>query len=783
MKFSNKNTSGIKAKINCIIILLSLLFFSALSDKKELAANGKILLAENGKTYYAIKVSPNDIRAKTAAKELAQHLKGVTGVEFPIEDNLNPSKSPVIAVGPDATKLLDPCLDISLKKLGNDGIVIKTNGDNLILTGAEDGKRGTLYAVYEFLENTVGCRWWTPTEAYVPNTERLEIPEINKIYVPELYYRETYYKNIKEPLFATRCRCNGNFEKIPEEYGGHIKFLGWCHTFYRLIPPGKYFKKHPEWFSEIDGKRTFKRAQLCLSNEKMRKELVNNALTWLRKNKGTGIISISQNDNQHYCQCKKCRKLDEQEGSPSGSLIKFINAVAEEIEKEFPDVYVENLAYQYTRRPPLTLKPRRNVIIRLATSGCSFSQPLGSSPQNEEFKADIEAWSKMAKQLFIWDYVTNFKHYFYPHPNLRVFAPNIRFFVKNKAIGVFANGDSHSPTGDFVDLRTWLLAHLMWNPSLDEKTLIRDFMDGYYGAASEPLRQYLDIIHDATKEKDTYLEGCMQGTPWLDLKTLNRSTELFDKAEKNVENNPVLRKRVRKTRLSLDYTWIRQYKMMKCIAKLKKMQFCGPSDIVAFCSDFIKTAHEFKMERVSEGRFFKDHKNPQNGIEPTLKPLFTNRTVIPDVCKGLEVDEWFDVQDSEFQVSGLDLLVCFVPDVEASDKSAAKMPGNHKERRAIQCPVYSLLDGLRCYAVIRCDVKPDAAKKGTAFRIGLKDRNNPDSEKELLSEQIENIDGKYHTYDLGVCNIKDGVIWIAADNNPDVNAIYVDRIIFAKNTK
>ena len=35
--------------------------------------------------------------------------------------------------------------------------MIRTVGDNLILTGGRP--RGTLYAVYEFLERPVGCHW------------------------------------------------------------------------------------------------------------------------------------------------------------------------------------------------------------------------------------------------------------------------------------------------------------------------------------------------------------------------------------------------------------------------------------------------------------------------------------------------------------------------------------------------------------------------------------------------------------------------------------------------
>ena len=99
----------------------------------------------------------------------------------------------------------------------------------------------------------------------------------------------------------------------------------------------KYFKEHPEWYSLIGGKRTHHHGQLCLTSEAMRRELTDNALALLRRSPGAGIISISQNDCQGNCQCEKCKAVDEEEGAPSGLMIRFVNAVAEQIEKEFPN--------------------------------------------------------------------------------------------------------------------------------------------------------------------------------------------------------------------------------------------------------------------------------------------------------------------------------------------------------------------------------------------------------------------------------------------------------------
>ena len=140
---------------------------------------------------------------------------------------------------------------------------------------------------------------------------------------------------------------------------------------------------------------------------------------------------------------------------------------------------VESLAYQYTRKPPKTIKPRDNVLIRLCTIKCSYIQPLDGE-QNRKFAADIEGWSKIARHLFIWDYTTNYNDYLGPHPNLRVLVPNVRYFIKHGAIGLFEEGEGD----DFCELKNWLLLRVMWEPNLDGEKLIGEFLSGYYGLMS-----------------------------------------------------------------------------------------------------------------------------------------------------------------------------------------------------------------------------------------------------------------------------------------------------------
>jgi hypothetical protein len=742
------------------------------------AAPGMALtLTTNGAANCVIAIAADaTVPEQTAAKELQSHLKLVTGADIPIRDEAAvPDNAQQIVVGPGARfHKAFPALDLATLK--QDGIVMQTAGNALYLAGGRP--RGTLYAVYTFLEDTVGCRWWSASENYVPKRPTLDVPALSTIYTPKLQYREAFYRGAFDGVFATKLKTDGHFERIPPEYGGHYTILGWCHTFYQLLPPEKYFAAHPEWYSEINGKRTSDNAQLCLTNEEMRAEFVKQALARIRTNPEAGIISIAQNDCGGACTCPKCRALAEAEGAQSGPLLHFVNAVAADIEKEYPNFLVETLAYNYTRQPPKIVKPRKNVIVRLCSIECSYSQPLATGKQNATFRSDIEKWSAVAPQLYIWDYVTDFANYIIPHPNMRVLAPNIRFFVDHKAIGLFEQGDAGCTCSDFPELRAWLIAHVMWNPAADEKALIREFMQGYYGPAAEPLLQYIELIHNAIERNNTYLTCYMGDTSaWLTYDDVRKACGLFAEAAAKVQDDPTLTARVRRARMPLDHVVLLRYAALKRTAKARKQPFFGPADPVAFCDDFIKSAHTFDIGNYSEGESFADY-------EPVLRSRFrpAGTVTVPDVCKGLGEDDWTDVQDNEFRLANPGTWATIVDDAKASDGRAARMTTNHNQW-ATQWAVPADLQGRwHVYAAARCEA---TAKEGDAFQIGVYD----EASKTTLGGQTVRIEQsagpEYKTFDLGTIDLTPQMyFWAAPMNNPDkVSAVYVDRVFLVRERK
>ena len=580
------------------IPLLTVLGFILLAS----AAPAEIVVASRGVAKARIVLASDaTLPEQTAASELALFLHIVTGGDFPVTaEAAGPGGR--LFVGAGAARLASPPFETSA--LAPEEIVVRTSGDDLILAGG--GPRGALYAVYTFLEDSVGCRWWTRTASFMPSKRSLSFDRLDIRFKPPLEYREPFWFTAIEPVWAARNKANGIAAGGDDAHGGHQLYEGFVHTAYSLIPPEKYFKDHPEWFSEVKGVRTFQDAQLCLTNEDMRRELVKNLRERLRANPKATIASVSQNDCFNNCTCPRCRAVDEEEGSPAGTLLRFVNAVAADLKDEFPDVAFDTLAYQYTRKPPKLVKPLPNVIVRLCSIECGFARPL-NDPINKTFLDDLDGWSKIADRLYIWDYTTDFSHYIQPHPNYGVLAPNIRLFVGRNVRGGFEQGAYESWGSEMAELRGWMLAKLLWNPALDAARLRREFVRGYYGPAAGPIEDYLALLEKSVLEAGDAL-GCYSPptAKFLTLDTLSAAWDLLEKAERKTAGTIEYAARVRLAKMPAAYVLLTRWDAFKEEAAKTGKSWTVPAKRDELFAWFQSEAKAAGVTRISEGRPFED---------------------------------------------------------------------------------------------------------------------------------------------------------------------------------
>ena len=244
-----------------------------------------------------------------AAQDLQAHLHQVTGERLPVVADCDVGDKTPIVVGRSA---LLPKLGIAadLDSLGEEGLHIATAGPALALLG---NRRGVLYACYTFLEDYLSCRWLTPDCTVLPRSGDFDIPRIDRRYVPPLEYRATDYPNSRDADWAVRNKMTSSVTELDEPRGGKVTYRGFVHTFNSLVPPETYFADHPEYYSEIDGKRVGPdRSQLCLTNPDVLRIATETVRRWIEESPEAYIYSVSQNDWENYCQCSKCTALAEE---------------------------------------------------------------------------------------------------------------------------------------------------------------------------------------------------------------------------------------------------------------------------------------------------------------------------------------------------------------------------------------------------------------------------------------------------------------------------------------
>lgn len=428
---------------------------------------------------------------------------------------------------------------VDFTRLKEDGLAYYPVEKNLIVAGGTG--KGVLYGIYGLLE-LWGFRMYTSTAIQVPNVNSVSIPKSDVVVVPVVGYRTTSYPDTDNPEYTDWHRLSSR-----DAWGLFV------HTFNELVPPNQYGKTHPEYFSLINGNRQ-PGTQLCLSNPEVLELVITNLRAKIAAKPDATYWSVSQNDNDQYCRCDNCTKLNTQYGGvPSGSIVYFVNGVA----KAFPDKTISTLAYWYSRTPPKNIQAEPNVNIMLCNIESRRQAPVFKT--DPRFTDEFLAWNKIASNILIWDYDIQFTNLVGPFPNLHTIKPNIKFFTEHHVNSLFMQ-TNREVGGEMAGLRAYLIAELMWNPDADDSAIINEFLNGYYGEAGPYIRQYIDRMRESLLASGMKLD--IFGSPedakdaYLSVDMMKVYQSLFDQAEKAVQQNSQLLTRVKIARLPIVYAEI-----------------------------------------------------------------------------------------------------------------------------------------------------------------------------------------------------------------------------------
>jgi hypothetical protein len=498
-------------------------------------------LVTDGKPVAGIQLPSNPTGPEQkAAADLQEWVRQITGATLPISQR---------HTGAVITLRTDPAL-------GDEGYSIDAEQNRLSLSGGKT--RGVPNAVYALLEEDLGCRFYTAESVLLPGTNTLTVAAVPRRYIPVLKIRDPFYASAFNSDWSLRNRSNAPDAPVPEAHGGHMDYGGmFVHTADRLVPAGKYMAGHPEYFAQKpDGTRSA--AQLCATHPDVARIAIEHVQKVLKDKPHTEILSISKNDNMEVCHCERCVKLRETEGSDMANQLFLVNKVAEAVEKDHPNLVIDTLAYLETIQVPKTVRPRKNVVIRLCNDSVgSWSRPF--TPAGELPVAAIaRAWAAAHNRIHIWDYNVNFSHYLAPMPNIDIMAANIRFWISNNAEGVMLQGGYQGPA-ERDELKSWVTAKLLWNPAWDETALTRDFIWGYYGKAAPALQAYEELLNDLratyAKEMANPPGGIRypMDAPFITKEFIDQASGLFDHAKGLAEDDERLTRRIDRARLPILY--------------------------------------------------------------------------------------------------------------------------------------------------------------------------------------------------------------------------------------
>jgi hypothetical protein len=582
------------------------------------AAQKPLVLAKQGKSTYSILIAeaapPSEQRA---AAELQNFLEEMTGARLPIITDAQEANGNLVLVG-DSKHVQKLALKIPFDTLGAEGFVLRTEANHLVIAGGKP--RGTMYGVYTFLDS-LGCRWFTSQVSVIPKRPTLLVQPLNASHQPAFEYREPFFTEAADKDWAARNRVNGSFQKLDASTGGKVSYFPFVHSFYHILPPKQYFPEHPEYYALVDGRRRDDNAQLCLTNPDVLRLTIARVLEWIDQHPEASIISVSQNDNRGWCECENCLRVEQEEGGAhSGPILRFVNAVAAEVGKTHPEKLIDTLAYSYSEPPPVKVHPLPNVRIRLCPIGACEAHAYDRCVHDRYFMDHLQAWAKITNQLYIWHYVTNFRHYLIPFPDFDELAADIPLYKKNGVVGIFLEGDaSAGGGGENAELRSYVMARLLWNPHIDVSETVNEFMAAYYGKAARAMRAYFDLQHRQVRLPPQGKGHHMwiytpTGGPYLSGDFLAQATKLLGEAE-SAAADEATRRRVQKARLSIGYV-----KFMRSKAFTVRDGTYAPENLDQLTEKFqalLKDSRSFGITAWHEGRpLEEDEKEFAKNIKP-----------------------------------------------------------------------------------------------------------------------------------------------------------------------
>jgi hypothetical protein len=506
--------------VGTIILLLATQSLAS-DDLYPAAQPPYLVLVQDGKPQAVVVVAePAPLEVRHAAGELTAYVRRMSGAELKIVSQTADGPAVVLRVDP----TLNPPRSGQRDWAGSRGYRLLVEGNRLQVIGSD--ALSVLFGVHGLLERQLGVRWLWPGKLgeIVPQQKTIRVGQLDEVSVPDFRVRW-----VGSGEWALRHGSNAMVQIGRQPVG--VKWKWHFHTFCTLIPAEKYYDQHSDWWPLVKGKRQrptqehSHSTQLCTSNPEMVAEMTRNLLAVLDREPDLDIITLSPNDGGGFCECDRCRALDEPGrdwfARYSKRLAVLNGTISRDVAKRHPRVLIKVGAYAMYLRRPLdeSLAPTANQLIQICHIYCCHNHPLqgdrcvsgktmnarGQFLTNAEFRQMLTDWKKVTDHLFIYEYYTlsGPTRAGLPWPLLHALREDIPYYHKIGAEGFY----TQLTESMFYryGLNYYLTAKLAWNSRLDVDALLVDYCRHAFGPAAAPMLAHFKRLEQAMVDSDRCL--------------------------------------------------------------------------------------------------------------------------------------------------------------------------------------------------------------------------------------------------------------------------------------
>lgn len=467
----------------------------------------EVWFVRNGRSEYRILLPEDaDDVLRFAANELNYFLGETAGetLEIVYDDGMADAADKYLSLG-NTSLCTQNGISVDYEEYGTDGYIIKTEGNSVLMLGG--GSLGSLYAAYDFVERNLGARVYAEEEILITPAEDIRLLNFDVREIPDIERRAiSSYQVTANQTHRRRLRFVSNSDN----------WTYWTHSHFALLPKETYYEEHHDWYSP-DG------TQLCLTNEEMTAQMIENVIAFLEEHPDDEYITLGQQDSNTFCTCPVCSEqvLLYKE---SGVMIRFINKVAQAVQVHFDEngsdrkIRFATYAYQRTQSPPVSYEngtytaldesviPAENVAVLVAPLSACYCHSMLDPDCNSTAKQTVEGWHALNTVLYMRLYTAQYAYYFMPFMGWSELAENYADFASLNVRYIFDTAVGETVTPGFQEMLAYVKSRLMWNTSLNIRELMDDFMRQYYKQAYEPMKEMFMLYetHWATLEGQGY---------------------------------------------------------------------------------------------------------------------------------------------------------------------------------------------------------------------------------------------------------------------------------------